>query len=79
MTLPSHFASPCGICRKPACEHAVAQEAETGRWFITIGHPGFNTRANNLNGYASRAQAYAAYRRHNGASYDALVRRIGPE
>ena len=31
-----------------------------GRWFITIGNPGFNSPANNGKGYATRAKAMAA-------------------
>ena len=35
----------------------VAQEAASGRWFITMGHPGFNLRANNRDGFATKAAA----------------------
>jgi hypothetical protein len=31
-----------------------------GRWFITIGHAGFNTKANNGRGYATRDKAITA-------------------
>jgi hypothetical protein len=31
-----------------------------GRYFINMGHPGFNTRANNVQGYATKAQALRA-------------------
>lgn len=43
---------------------AVAQDARTGRWFITIGHAGFNSTANNRHGYSSAAVALAAHHRH---------------
>lgn len=35
---------------------AVAQRAD-GRWFVTLGNPGFNTRANNRDGFATREAA----------------------
>jgi hypothetical protein len=31
-----------------------------GRWYIRMGQPGYNTRANNRDGYASKAKALAA-------------------
>lgn len=54
-----HLKSTCattGICRDINCDEAVKQ-APTGRFFITMGHPGFNSRLNNLSGYDSKAQA----------------------
>jgi hypothetical protein len=35
-----------------------------GRWFINMGRPGFNTRANNANGYASKGQATRVMMQH---------------
>jgi hypothetical protein len=35
-----------------------------GRWFITIGNPGFNSPANNRNGYATEEGAMAASLRY---------------
>jgi hypothetical protein len=57
--------SSCGgYCETVACAQAVKQ-APSGRWFITMGHAGFNSRANNRDGYASREKAEAAYRRYS--------------
>lgn len=67
--MPDYLDAPCGpLCRAPACEHAV-KEGPRGRWYITIGHAGFNTRANNADGYATRAAALKAHRRHNRAAF----------
>jgi hypothetical protein len=43
---------------------AVRQDPVSGRYFITMGHPGFNSPANNRGGYASRAKAEAAMRHY---------------
>ena len=67
MPIPSHLSSTCGArCVAVACTEAVKERPETGRWFITIGHPGFNSPANNRDGYASRASAVAAFRKYGG-------------
>ena len=61
------FSSPCkenGFCRNPDCETSVRQFTETGRWYITFGHAGFNSPANNSNGYASKAKALASMRKY---------------
>lgn len=59
------FSAPCQpVCYDPNCEHAVAQLPETGNWFITFGHCGFNSKANNRCGYASKAKAMAAMKRY---------------
>jgi hypothetical protein len=42
----------------------VKVNPETGRWFITMGNPGFNSPANNGFGYATRNLALAAIRRY---------------
>lgn len=63
------FSSPCmqnGVCRDSNCDHAVAEFPETGRWYILFGHAGFNSPANNSNGYASENKALAAMRRYLG-------------
>jgi hypothetical protein len=62
MIMPSHLISTCGkdLCR--SCAEPVRQ-ADTGRWYITMGHSGFNLPANNRNGYASKARAVAAHKR----------------
>ncbi len=61
------FSSPCkesGFCRNADCDTAVAQFSETGNWYITFGHAGFNSPANNTNGYATKNKALAAMRRY---------------
>jgi hypothetical protein len=35
------------------CSSAVKQNPATGKWFITMGHPGFNCGTNNRAGFAS--------------------------
>ena len=61
------FSSPCkenGFCRNANCETAVAEFTETGRWFITFGHAGYNSPANNASGYSSKAKALASMRKY---------------
>ena len=61
------FSSPCkenGVCRNLNCKTAVAEFTETGRWYILFAHAGFNSPANNTNGYASEAKALASIRRY---------------
>lgn len=53
-----------GFCDDPNCKDAVAQLPETGNWYITFGHAGFNSKANNGLGYASKAKAIAAMKRY---------------
>lgn len=60
MNNPSYLLSSTGceknmICR--GCAEAVKQNPETKRWFITMGHPGFNSVTNNRNGYVSEQSA----------------------
>lgn len=60
MTLPTYLASQCDSpCRDLRCRDSVRFRAETHRWYITIGHAGFNTRANNAGGYRSERAARA--------------------
>jgi len=65
-TIPEYLDSTCAadICRDPQCKQAVKQDTATGRWFITMGHPGFNSPANNGLGYSTRALALAATARY---------------
>ena len=58
--MPDYLNSTCSdVCRNPKCAQAVKQ-APNGRWFITIGHAGFNTAANNGNGYGTEKAARKA-------------------
>jgi hypothetical protein len=57
------------LCRNPRCPDLVEPGAGSrpwaaARWFITLGHPGFNSPANNRNGYATEAGARAASRKY---------------
>lgn len=59
------FSAPCvPLCENTNCEHAVAQLSETGNWYITFGHAGFNSIFNNGIGYSSKEKAMAAMRRY---------------
>lgn len=69
-SIPAYLLGSLGcerdICSHPDCPEAVKQNPATGRFFITMGHPGFNSRANNRDGYATRDAALAAFRRYLG-------------
>lgn len=63
--IPTHLQSGCepekqcaGLCTEPV------KRREDGRWFITMGHPGFNSPANNRDGYGSWMQAVQAMNRY---------------
>jgi hypothetical protein len=59
------FSSPCskgGYCRNANCDTAVVEHE--GRYYITFGHAGFNSPANNGNGYGSKAKALAAMKHY---------------
>jgi hypothetical protein len=56
---------------------AVVQAGAAGNWFVTMGHAGFNTRANNGGGYISEKAARAAVKRYQGASTRALFADYG--
>lgn len=43
---------------------ADATEEKGGRWYIKMGFAGFNSAANNWDGYATQAGAEAAIRRY---------------
>jgi hypothetical protein len=67
--IPSYLLSDTGcerdVCHATGCPQAVKERAETGRFYITMGHPGFNSPANNRDGYATKAKALAAIRRYS--------------
>jgi hypothetical protein len=69
MTIPAYLLSTTGcernICHATGCPEAVKENPATGRFFITMGHPGFNSPANNRDGYATAAKALAAIRRYS--------------
>jgi len=71
MTCPDHLTSACAqtmACRDPWCHDAV-KVAPTGRWFITMGHAGFNSPANNGAGYMSPLQCRTLMAALLGRSY----------
>jgi len=49
-----------GNCSEPV------KEGPGGRWFITIGHPGFNSSMNNRRGYLTKSAAFFAMKRYGG-------------
>ena len=57
------FGAICEFGRCPGGMIPVVQHPTSGRYYITAGHPGFNTPANNGAGYRSRNAALAASRR----------------
>lgn len=59
----SYLYSDCGKNPCTQCQEPVKQ-GPGGRWYITMGHPGFNSPANNGLGYATKGMAVAAYRRY---------------
>lgn len=67
--IPVHLLSACADRMDVpcfGCSEAVKRNAETGRFFITMGHPGFNCARNNGRGWKHRAAALkeiAKYRR----------------
>jgi hypothetical protein len=67
-SIPAYLISGAGcernVCHATGCPVAVKENPATGRFFITMGHPGFNSPANNGAGYATRAKALAAIRRY---------------
>lgn len=52
-----------GLCPNPECPTAVVEHE--GRYYITFGHAGFNSPANNHNGYGSKGKALAAVRHYS--------------
>lgn len=67
MSIPSYLVSDdcsaANICYGN-CATPVKQNPESGNWYITMSHPGFNSPANNRNGYKSNAAALAALKRY---------------
>ena len=66
MSIPKYLLADCqaadlcyGKCKQP-----VKQNQETGRWFITMSHPGFNSMANNGSGYATEKAAVNSMERY---------------
>lgn len=70
-SIPAYLLGALGcerdVCSHPDCGEAVKERPDTGRWYITMGHPGFNSRANNGSGYATRKAALMAFHRYMGA------------
>lgn len=64
--MSDHLSSPEACVRGECaaeCQHVVQYNRGNGRWFITMGHAGFNLPANNGQGYLTRRRAVAAHRR----------------
>ena len=64
--IPTYLLSSTGCEHKVVtcmgCPGAVKKNKATGRWFITMGHPGFNSETNNGAGYKTReAAVYAVF------------------
>jgi len=55
-----HFDICDGSCKTP-----VKDNPDSGRWYITMGHPGFNSDANNADGYKSRNAALAGIKKYS--------------
>ena len=70
MTIPNYLLSDDG-CEKREyicygdCSTPVKDDPDNGRWYITMGHPGFNSDANNADGYKSRNAAHAAMKKYS--------------
>ena len=66
--MASFLSQPSPLCPAPfhcadrSCPGMVAQSPSTGRWYVTMGHAAFNSRANNDAGYTSAGLARAAVR-----------------
>jgi hypothetical protein len=45
------------------CKHAV-KPGPFDHWYITMGHPGYNSPANNRNGYKTKVSAASACHRY---------------
>ena len=63
---PRGIAPACGGCTAAACPFAVARLASGAeRFVITMGHPGYNSPANNRDGYTTEEGARAAVARYS--------------
>ena len=65
--METHFETTCsasavGYCGG-GCEDAIRIRKDA-RWFITVGHPGFNSAANNRDGYRNYSDAKRALNRY---------------
>jgi len=62
-----HLYSNCikniNLCNDLNCPDAVKRSLNNGRWYITMGHAGFNTKANNGNGYATKNTALSTMKK----------------
>lgn len=61
--LNSNCANQASPCR--GCKDAVVIDPILNRWFITMGHVGFNLPANNRSGYETKAKAEQAINQIN--------------
>jgi hypothetical protein len=81
ISIPTYLLSSNGCERKDelcqGCNEAVKQSPETGRWFITMGHAGFNSRLNNLGGYTQKVDAKNAMLRYLAAGRKVAVGGFG--
>lgn len=59
--IPAYLTSGCienrDLCQCANCRDAVKQNEDTKRFYITMGHAGFNTKTNNADGYPSERSA----------------------
>ncbi len=66
--IPKYLLSDCILSDKSYCDILycpdAVKESPFGRWYITMGHAGYNSPANNGNGYSSQAQALIAMERY---------------
>lgn len=65
------------LCRDPKCASMVKQNPATKRYFITMCHAGFNSPANNGNGYKSQDAAVAASLRYLNPRFKITLYRRG--
>jgi len=67
--MEKHFETTCiqmsrfGLCCN-GCPDTIRMNEATGRWFITIGHAGFNSPTNNRSGYVSWQKAWESSKRY---------------
>ena len=61
--LKSKCLAPGRVCRDVNCPECVKRSPED-RWYITMGHAGFNSPSNNRFGYETEANALRAMKRY---------------
>lgn len=71
MSISNHklFLNPCanhGLCEDANCKHAVVFDTMSKKWFITMGHAGFNSEQNNRGGFDSEELARKIVARYLG-------------